>query len=269
MSNSNSLGKLQVSLSHSPSYTPITNSAQIIAAIYPTLSISIHPVRFETPLPVHTTVVIIPIPRVRVWIALQGDIITSIPVLACAVAQPTIPTAAAAAGGTAHPGLLGRVAMAQVVRSGMPRQHIGVGSGVRVRAALAAEQAKEVEALASAVALGVVVGGGRADPHLLAAVANEGEADKGGEGKEDAVVKVTGQLLRVVWYVGRGKRAYTATIDTAKHAVSILHACLKLGSAVNPPFPLSTTLVSAFPSPNAVSTSPLQDDAPPRLTAAM
>ena len=215
--------------------------------------------------PIHPTVVVISVPRVLSRLvrvvphrhAVPGIRIRRL-VLARAVAQAAIAAAAA------HAGLLGRIASAQVARRGVLRQRIGILARI-CGGALAAET-KPAELFPAAVAFGVVVGRGRAEAPLLAAVADEREADEGGKGEEEAAEEPA------VSPSARGERgggkAYMATMDTARHAVSILHACLRLGSAVNPPLPLSTTLVSASPLPKGVSTIPLQDEAPLRLAQA-
>lgn len=86
----------------------------------------------------------------------------------------------------ADTGLFGGVAIAHVVRSGVGREDIWVFGHARV--ALTAETTKKTALLVApgAVAGRVVVSWSGAEAFLLAAVADEGDLDEGGEGKENA-----------------------------------------------------------------------------------
>lgn len=111
---------------------------------------------------------------------------------------------------------LGIIALAHLVWVGMLRQD------VRVWAIYSLFSAEESEyASAPAVTRRVVVGGTRAKTLFLTSVADEDNLEKRREEEEDTDISIS------KLYEQPGTRnTYTATIETAKQAVSIWQTCL-------------------------------------------
>lgn len=109
------------------------------------------------------------------------------------------------------------VALAHLVGVGVLRQHVRVVGG---GGSSSAEETEETPA--SAVARSVVVGGTRTKSLLLASVTDEHELDQCRDDEEDANYK----LVSCIHEGRRVASAYTATMETARQAVCIWHACL-------------------------------------------